>query len=116
ARAVLAVTGDIDEHVPYEGQHTPIATLEGMADRTVTISGASKTFSVTGWRVGWIVAAPHPANGIRKAHDCVPVGARAPLQEAAAAGLTLGAPYYRDLSAHYHERRDTLFASLDRAG
>ena len=113
---VIAVTDEIYEHIRYAGDHIPIATLDGMADRTVTISGASKTFSVTGWRVGWIVAAPHLTNGIRKVHDFVTVGAPAPLQEAVAAGLTLGATYYRDLSAHYRARRDTLFASLDRAG
>jgi len=112
----IAVTDEIYEHIRYGGAHIPIATLEGMADRTVTISGASKTFSVTGWRVGWIVAAPHLTNGIRKVHVFVTFGAPAPLQEAVAAGLTLGAPYYRDLSAHYRERRDTLFAALDRAG
>ena len=82
----------------------------------VTISGASKTFSVTGWRVGWIVASPRLTSGIRKVHDFVTVGAPAPLQEAVAEGLTLGAAYYRDLSAHYRARRDTLFAALDRAG
>ena len=113
---VIAVTDEIYEHIRYGGPHIPIATLDGMSDRTVTISGASKTFSVTGWRVGWIVAAPHLTNGIRKVHDFVTVGAPAPLQEAVAAGLTLGAPYYRDLSAHYRRRRDTLFAALDRAG
>ncbi len=112
----IAVTDEIYEHIRYSGIHIPIATLDGMADRTVTISGASKTFSVTGWRVGWIVAPPHLTNGIRKVHDFVTVGAPAPLQEAVAAGLTLGEPYYRDLSAHYRARRDTLFASLDRAG
>ncbi|HEY8648625.1 MAG TPA: aminotransferase class I/II-fold pyridoxal phosphate-dependent enzyme [Candidatus Limnocylindria bacterium] len=113
---VVAVTDEIYEHIRYSGEHIPLATLEGMADRTVTISGASKTFSVTGWRVGWIVAAPHLSNGIRKVHDFVTVGAPAPLQEAVAAGLTLGGAYYRDLSAHYRVRRDLLFSSLDRAG
>ncbi|HEV2250114.1 MAG TPA: aminotransferase class I/II-fold pyridoxal phosphate-dependent enzyme [Candidatus Limnocylindria bacterium] len=113
---VIAVTDEIYEHIRYAGEHIPIATLDGMAERTVTISGASKTFSVTGWRVGWIVAAPRLTNGIRKIHDFVTVGAPAPLQEAVAAGLSLGAPYYRELSAHYRERRDTLFAALGRAG
>jgi len=113
---VIAVTDEIYEHIRYTGEHIPLATLEGMADRTVTISGASKTFSVTGWRVGWIVAAPHLTNGIRKVHDFVTVGAPAPLQEAVAAGLTLGRGYYKDLSEHYRVRRDTLFSSLDRAG
>jgi aspartate/methionine/tyrosine aminotransferase len=113
---VIAVTDEIYEHIRYGGPHIPIATLQGMADRTVTISGASKTFSVTGWRVGWIVASPHLTTGIRKVHDFVTVGAPAPLQEAVAAGLTLGAPYYRDLSAHYRGRRDMLFAALELAG
>ena len=113
---VVAVTDEIYEHIRYSGEHIPLATLEGMADRTVTISGASKTFSVTGWRVGWVVAAPHLTNGIRKVHDFVTVGAPAPLQEAVAAGLTLGGAYYRDLSAHYRVRRDLLFSALDRAG
>jgi aminotransferase len=113
---VVAVTDEIYEHIRYGGPHLPLATLDGMADRTVTISGASKTFSVTGWRVGWIVAAPHLSSGIRKVHDFVTVGAPAPLQEAVAAGLGLGAPYFRDLSVHYRARRDTLFAALERAG
>jgi len=112
----IAVTDEIYEHIRYSGAHIPIATLDGMAERTVTISGASKTFSVTGWRVGWIVASPQLTGGIRKVHDFVTVGAPAPLQEAVAAGLTLGAPYYRDLSSRYRQRRDTLFAALELAG
>src|SRR6266498_2457425 len=113
---VIAVTDEIYEHIRYEGEHIPIATLPGMADRTVTISGASKTFSVTGWRVGWIVAPPGLTSGIRKVHDFVTVGAPAPLQEAIAVALELGEPYYRELAAAYRVRRDLLFASLDRAG
>ena len=113
---VIAVTDEIYEHIRYAGPHIPMATIEGMAGRTVTISGASKTFSVTGWRVGWIVAAPHLTSGIRKIHDFVTVGAPAPLQEAVAAGLSLGSAYYEELSAHYRRRRDTLFAALERAG
>src|SRR5436190_987392 len=114
--AIVDPGDEVYEHIRYGGPHIPIATLDGMAERTVTISGASKTFSVTGWRVGWIVASPQLTGGIRKVHDFVTVGAPAPLQEAVAAGLTLGAAYYRDLSAHYRARRDTLLASLDRAG
>ena len=113
---VIAVTDEIYEHILYEGTHIPIATLPGMAERTVTISGASKTFSVTGWRVGWIVAAPALTAGIRKVHDFVTVGAPAPLQEAVAAGLALGRPYFERLGGEYRARRDILMPALQRAG
>ncbi|HEY3217518.1 MAG TPA: aminotransferase class I/II-fold pyridoxal phosphate-dependent enzyme [Candidatus Limnocylindria bacterium] len=113
---VTCVTDEIYEHIRYEGAHIPIATLPGMAERTVTISGASKTFSVTGWRVGWIVAPPALTAGIRKVHDFVTVGAPAPLQEAVAAGLALGRPYYDTLGGEYRARRDILMPALERAG
>src|SRR6266853_605855 len=94
-----AVTDEIYEHIYYEGEHIPIATLDGMAERTITISGASKTFSVTGWRIGTIVAPPGATDAIRKVHDFLTVGAPAPLQEAVAAGLeTLGEDYYERLA------------------
>jgi aminotransferase len=112
----IAITDEIYEHIRYEGEHIPIATLPGMRDRTVTISGASKTFSVTGWRVGWIVAPPALTAGIRKVHDFLTVGAPAPLQEAIAAGLALGRPYYDTLSKEYRARRDILVPALERAG
>ena len=113
---VIAVTDEIYEHIRYEGEHIPIATLEGMAERTVTISGASKTFSVTGWRVGWIVAAPELTAAIRKVHDFVTVGAPAPLQEAIAAALAMGRPYYDRLAVEYRARRDHLVPVLARVG
>ena len=113
---VIAVTDEIYEHIRYEGEHIPIATLEGMAERTVTISGASKTFSVTGWRVGWIVASPELTAAIRKVHDFVTVGAPAPLQEAIAAALDLSRPYYDRLATEYRARRDRLVRVLDAAG
>jgi len=112
----IAVTDEIYEHIRYEGTHIPIATLPGMAERTVTISGASKTFSVTGWRVGWIVAPPSLTAGIRKVHDFVTVGAPAPLQEAVAAGLALGRPYYDTLGGEYRARRDILMRALETSG
>ncbi len=113
---VVAVTDEIYEHIRYEGEHIPIATLPGMAERTVTISGASKTFSVTGWRVGWIVAPAELTAGIRKVHDFVTVGAPAPLQEAVAEGLALGRPYYDSLATEYRKRRDLLVPALEAAG
>ena len=113
---VIAVTDEIYEHIRYEGEHIPIATLPGMAERTVTISGASKTFSVTGWRVGWIVAPPALSSGIRKVHDFLTVGAPAPLQEAVATGLGLGRRYYDTLGTEYRARRDLLMGALETAG
>jgi len=113
---VIAVTDEIYEHIRYEGEHIPIATLDGMAERTVTISGASKTFSVTGWRVGWIVASAELTAAIRKVHDFVTVGAPAPLQEAIAAALDLSRPYYDRLATEYRARRDRLVRVLDAAG
>jgi len=112
----ICVTDEIYEHIRYDGPHIPIATLPGMAERTVTISGASKTFSVTGWRVGWIVAPPELTGGIRKVHDFVTVGAPAPLQEAVAAALSLGSGYYDRLAVEYRARRDVLVRGLDSAG
>jgi aminotransferase len=112
-----AVTDEIYEHIYYEGEHIPIATLDGMRERTITISGASKTFSVTGWRVGTIVAPPDASDAIRKVHDFLTVGAPAPLQQAIAVGLeTLGPDYYEQLKTDYAKRRDVLCAALRQAG
>lgn len=113
----LAITDEIYEHIYYDGTHIPMATLDGMADRTITISGASKTFSVTGWRVGTVVSPPPLTDAIRKVHDFLTVGAPAPLQEAVAVGLdTLGPDYYRQLAADYRRRRDLLCGGLKEAG
>ena len=112
-----AVTDEIYEHIYYEGEHIPIATLDGMAQRTITISGASKTFSVTGWRIGTIVAPAHVTEAIRKVHDFLTVGAPAPLQEAVAVGIeTLGREYYLQLASDYRRRRDLMCSALLEAG
>ncbi|HXE58984.1 MAG TPA: aminotransferase class I/II-fold pyridoxal phosphate-dependent enzyme [Gemmatimonadales bacterium] len=112
-----AVTDEIYEHIRYEGEHVPIATLPGMADRTVTISGASKTFSITGWRIGTIVAPAPLTDAIRKVHDFLTVGAPAPLQEGLAVALeTLDRSYYDRLAREYRARRDLLVGALRAAG
>ncbi len=112
-----AVTDEIYEHILYDGEHIPIATLPDMHDRAITISGASKTFSVTGWRIGTIVAPPDVTDAIRKVHDFLTVGAPAPLQEGVAAALeALGSEYYSGLAASYRARRDLMHAGLVEAG
>jgi aspartate/methionine/tyrosine aminotransferase len=114
---VLAVTDEIYEHIIYDGaQHVSIASLDGMQDRTVTINGLSKTYSVTGWRVGWTIAPSNITDAIRKVHDFLTVGAPAPLQEAGAAGLDLPDSYYQRLAENYRTRRDRLIPALAEAG
>src|SRR4249920_3836386 len=111
----IAISDEIYEHIIYDGlQHIPIATLEGMADRTITLNGLSKTFSVTGWRVGWTISPPSLTGAIRKVHDFLTVGAPAPLQEAGAVALGLPQEYYAKLAASYQQRRDALLAILER--
>ncbi len=114
---VLAITDEIYEHILYDGtRHVAMASLEGMRERTVTINGMSKTYSVTGWRVGWAVAPGKIANAIRKVHDFLTVGAPAPLQEAGAVALSLPAEYYAKLAEGYRVRRDHLIPALTAAG
>src|SRR5947208_11027750 len=111
----IAISDEIYEHIIYDGQlHVPIATIEGMADRTVTINGLSKTYSVTGWRVGWTISPPSLTGAIRKVHDFLTVGAAAPLQEADAVALAIPDDYYRRLAADYQRRRDVLLDILER--
>jgi aminotransferase len=111
-----AVTDEIYEHIRYEGEHIPIATLPGMRSRTVTISGASKTFSITGWRIGTIVAPASLTDAIRKVHDFLTVGAPAPLQEGLAVAIeSLAKEYYDGLAGQYRARRDLLMEALEAA-
>lgn len=114
---VLAITDEIYEHILYDGaKHISIAGLDGMRERTVTINGMSKTYSVTGWRVGWAVAAAAITSAIRKVHDFLTVGAPAPLQEAGAAALALPPSYYQQLAEGYRARRERLLEPLREAG
>src|SRR6266849_7055035 len=112
----FAVTDEIYEHIYYEGEHIPIATLPGMADRTITTSGASKTFSVTGWRIGTIISPAALSSGIRKVHDFLTVGAAHPLQIAIASALDLPASFYMELLGDYRERRDSIVDGLRECG
>ena len=114
---VLAITDEIYEHIVYDGaRHIPIAAIPGMQDRTITISALSKTYSVTGWRVGWAIAPPDLTDAIRRVHDFLTVGAPTPLQEAGAAALQLPDHYYQRLAADYRERRDLMLHILATVG
>src|ERR1700722_4562974 len=113
----LAITDEIYEHMLYDGaRHISMATLDGMRERTITINALSKTYSVTGWRVGWAVAPPEVTSRIRKVHDFLTVGAAAPLQEAGAAALHFPQDYYDALAREYTVRRDRLLRILTDAG
>ncbi|MBV9580310.1 MAG: aminotransferase class I/II-fold pyridoxal phosphate-dependent enzyme [Chloroflexi bacterium] len=109
---VVAFTDEIYEHLVYEGSHVSLATLPGMRERTVTINGLSKTFSVTGWRLGFAIAPPVLTDGIRKVHDFMTIGAAAPLQLAAAVALRLPSTSYAQLLEGYRARRDYLVPVL----
>lgn len=112
---VVAISDEIYEHILYDGtRHVPIASLDGMADRTVTINSLSKTYSVTGWRVGWAISPPSLTGAIRKVHDFLTVGAAAPLQEAGVAALGVDESYYTGLATSYQQRRDRLLDILRR--
>ncbi|HEX2714578.1 MAG TPA: aminotransferase class I/II-fold pyridoxal phosphate-dependent enzyme [Candidatus Acidoferrales bacterium] len=113
----FAITDEIYEHIIYEGaQHISLARLEGMRERTITINGLSKSYAVTGWRVGWCIAAPEVTAAIRKVHDFLTVGAAAPLQQAGALALRLPESYYQQLAADYGVRRNRMLAILEQAG
>ena len=111
-----AITDEIYEHIRYAGGHHPIATWPGMRERTVTISGLSKTFSCTGWRLGYAIAPAEQSQAIRKVHDFLTVGAPAPLQAAGAVGMAFGPDYYNHVALDYRARRDVIVRALEEAG
>lgn len=113
---VVVITDEIYEHMVYEGEHISMATLPGMWEQTITISGLSKTYSATGWRIGWLIAPPEVTNAIRKVHDFLTVGAAAPLQEGAAHALTFQPEYYTNLTEMYRQKRDFMLDFLREAG
>ncbi len=113
----IAITDEIYEHIIYDGaRHVPIATLDGMRKRTITISALSKTYSLTGWRVGWAIAAEPLMRGIRATHDFLTVAAPAPLQIAGIAALGLPSSYYEGIRDDYAARRDLMLKVLTEAG
>jgi len=112
----IAITDEIYEHIRYAGSHHVLATWPGMRERTVTISGLSKTFSCTGWRLGYAIAPPEFTSPIRKVHDFLTVGAPAPLQAAGAVGMAFDADYYNHIALDYRARRDTMVAALNEGG
>jgi aspartate/methionine/tyrosine aminotransferase len=113
---VTAITDEIYEHMVYEGEHTRLVDLPGMGERTITISGLSKTYSATGWRIGWLIAPVEATNAIRKVHDFLTVGAAAPLQEGAASALAFPSSYYVDLAEKYRVKRDFTTTLLREVG
>jgi aspartate/methionine/tyrosine aminotransferase len=113
----LAITDEIYEHILYDGTtHIPIMSLPGMRERSILVNSMSKTYSVTGWRVGWVLAPPDLTDSIRKVHDFLTVGAAAPLQQAGVMALGSDDAYYRDLALHYSTRRDHILETLTSTG
>jgi aminotransferase len=113
----FAITDEIYEHILYDGaKHISMAAIDGMRDRTITINGLSKTYSVTGWRVGWVIAPPEVSVPIRKVHDFLTVGAAAPLQHAGAFALGLPDSFYQQMADSYLAKRDRVLGILTEAG
>ena len=113
----LLITDEIYEHIVYDGaQHLSPISFPHLRHRTVLVNSLSKTFSVTGWRVGWVIAPAELSNSIRKVHDFLTVGAAAPLQQAGVTALNLPDSYFHELSRHYQERRDLCVEMLESVG
>jgi aminotransferase len=116
-KKTVAVTDEIYEHILYEGKkHVSLASLDGMHERTVTVSAASKTYSVTGWRVGWVIADAGLTNALRKVHDYFTICAPTPMQEALVTALNFEPSYYKRLADAYDRKRRMMMKILDEAG
>ena len=115
-RDVLCITDEVYEHLVFEGRHVPMAALAGMRERTITISSFGKTFSLTGWKIGWAMAPPELAAAVRSAHQFITFATATPLQHGAAVALAAGPAYYAALAAAYREKRDYLVRELSRIG
>ncbi|MCA9656921.1 MAG: aminotransferase class I/II-fold pyridoxal phosphate-dependent enzyme [Myxococcales bacterium] len=115
-RGILAITDEVYEHLVYDGEHVPLATLPGMQERTIVISSAGKTFSFTGWKIGWTCAPPAISAALRCAHQFITFCTANPFQHAIAHALGLGDDFYSELVSDYRRRRDRLCAGLARAG
>jgi len=115
-RDLVCITDEVYEHLVYEGEHVPMATLPGMRERTITISSFGKTFSLTGWKIGWAAAPPELTAAVRAAHQFITFATATPLQHGAAAALSAGPDYYRALAADYRAKRDYLVEELARIG
>jgi len=112
----IAITDEVYEKMVFDGEHTSLATLDGMWERTVTLSSLGKTFSLTGWKVGWAIAPEQLTAGVRAAHQFLTFTTASPLQHGAAAALTAPESYYEQLAAAYLARRDLLAAGLEAVG
>lgn len=113
----FVVTDEVYEHIVYEpAKHICMASLPGMYEHTITCNSLSKTYSITGWRLGYLIGSAHVIEAARKVHDFLTVGAAAPLQEAATVGLKFGESYYRELLEKYTKKRDYFLQGLDRIG
>ena len=115
-RDVLCITDEVYEHILYDGTHVPMAALPGMRERTITISSFGKTFSLTGWKIGWAAAPPALTAAVRAAHQFITFATATPLQHAAAAALATGPEFYKGLVSFYRRKRDDLVAELSRLG
>ncbi len=113
---VYAITDEIYEYIVYEGEHISLMSIEGMRDRTIVVNGFSKTFCITGWRLGYTIASPEISAAMRRIHDFITISAPAPLQHAALTAMQFGRKYFTNMALDYQRKRDILFPALAEMG